>query len=172
MKIDLKQLKIQPQSIERFTIIELLPDTLFSGMGGRFLEPVRVDLKVSFTGQMYVGQGEVRTRLEFACSRCLTPHTFAIAEPLNLIMMDAGSQKPDDFKDDALPVEQGEVDIEPGIIAAIFSVIPFNPLCNPECQGLCSGCGVNKNKEACRCREDNIDPRWEALKKLNQEGGE
>lgn len=172
VKIDLKQFKIQPQRIEHFTFMELLPDALLSGMGGRYLAPVRVDLEVSFTGHMYVGQGEAITRLEFACSRCLEPHIFPIAEPLNLIMIDAGSRKPQDFEDDALLVEQGEVDIEPGIIAAIFAAIPLNPLCSPECRGLCPNCGVNRNKEACRCREDNIDPRWEALKKLTWEGGE
>ncbi len=172
MRIDLKELQREPQGIARFAMVESMPDTLLGDMGGRFVEAVKVDLEVSFTGEFYVGQGKAQTRLEFACSRCLTPHAFPLVVPLDLIMMEAKTQAPDDLKDDALLVEQGEVDIGPGLMAAIFSVIPLNPLCDPDCRGLCAGCGVNKNLQSCQCSEDDIDPRWGALRKLIREGGE
>ncbi len=166
MKIDLKQLRNQPKQGESFLFVESWPDELLQGLGAGFAEPVQVDLEVVFTGQMYVGRGKVTTKLQLLCSRCLEPSIFEVDEALDLTMIDAGSRKPDEFKDDILLVEQGEVDIEPAVVEAIFAIIPLNPLCNMDCQGLCPGCGVNKNQEACRCQEDHIDPRWEALKKL------
>jgi len=172
MIIDLKQLRLQPQQGEQFSFVEFYSDELVQGLGGRFADPVRVDIEVVFTGQIYIGTGRVATKLVLACSRCLEPSLIEVAEPLNITMIDAGSRRPEEFKDDVLVAEQGEVDIEPAVIEAIFSAIPLSPLCNSECQGLCPGCGVNKNMEACRCSEENIDPRWEALKKLTREGGE
>lgn len=166
MKIDLTQLKHQPGQAERFSFVESWPEELVKGLGAGFAEPVKVHLEVVFTGHMYVGRGRVTTKLLLVCSRCLEPSVLNIDAALDLTMIDAGSRKPDEFKDDVLFVNQGEVDIEPAVIEAIFAIIPLNPLCNSDCQGLCPGCGVNKNQEACRCREDNIDPRWEALKKL------
>ena len=38
-------------------------------------------------------------------------------------------------------------------------------LCSPQCKGLCPGCGVNLNREACRCKKQ-VDPRLAALAKL------
>jgi uncharacterized protein len=172
MKIDLKQLKLQPQQSEHYSFVEFWPDELVRGLGAQFAEPVQVDIEVVFTGQTYVGTGKVKSKLVLACSRCLEPSVIQVAEELGITMIDAGSRKPEEFKDDVLVVDQGEADIEPAVIEAIFAVIPLSPLCNSECQGLCPGCGVNKNVEACRCSEENIDPRWEALKKLTQEGGE
>lgn len=171
MIIDLKQLRLQPQQGEQFSFVEFYPDELVQGWGARFVEPVRVDIEVVFTGQMYIGTGRVATKLALACSRCLEPVLLDIAEALSITVIDAGSRKPEEFKDDVLVAEQGEVDIEPAVIEAIFSAIPLSPLCNSECQGLCPGCGVNKNMEACRCSGEDIDPRWEALKKLTREGG-
>lgn len=172
MIIDLKQLRLQPQQGEQFSFVEFYPDELVQGLGARFADPVRVDIEVVFTGQIYVGTGRVITKLIAPCSRCLEPSLIEVSEELSITIIDAGSRKPEEFKDDVLVAEQGEVDIEPAVIEAIFSAIPLSPLCNSECQGLCPGCGVNKNMEACRCSEENIDPRWEALKKLTREGGE
>ena len=38
-------------------------------------------------------------------------------------------------------------------------------LCSEDCKGLCPGCGVNLNHEACRCKKQ-VDPRLAALAKL------
>ena len=38
-------------------------------------------------------------------------------------------------------------------------------LCSPHCKGLCPGCGVNLNREKCRCKKQ-VDPRLSALAKL------
>lgn len=43
---------------------------------------------------------------------------------------------------------------------------PMKPVCTAECRGICVGCGVDLNEDTCRCKDDNIDPRWAALAEL------
>jgi uncharacterized protein len=43
-------------------------------------------------------------------------------------------------------------------------------LCRPDCQGMCPTCGINRNDETCACVDDDIDPRFAALKKLLDSG--
>lgn len=84
---------------------------------------------------------------------------------------------------EGLPVEEGEE------ITAIFNAnsadlwelarqalvvhLPTQPLCHPECKGLCPYCGVNRNEKECSCRPPE-DPRWSALdillERLKKEG--
>lgn len=41
-------------------------------------------------------------------------------------------------------------------------------LCSEDCKGLCPGCGVNLNREPCRCKKQ-VDPRLAKLASLLQE---
>jgi uncharacterized protein len=40
----------------------------------------------------------------------------------------------------------------------IMAELPELPLCRPDCRGLCPGCGVNLNREACRCPASKDSP--------------
>ncbi|NLA05033.1 MAG: DUF177 domain-containing protein, partial [Firmicutes bacterium] len=43
----------------------------------------------------------------------------------------------------------------------------YNPLCKPDCRGLCPGCGVDLNETTCSCEDESrIDLRWQKLKEL------
>ncbi|MDX8397670.1 MAG: DUF177 domain-containing protein [Mariprofundaceae bacterium] len=39
-------------------------------------------------------------------------------------------------------------------------------ICKPACKGLCQGCGVNLNLEACQCKGDDSDHPFAALTKI------
>jgi len=41
---------------------------------------------------------------------------------------------------------------------------PMKHLCSENCKGLCPRCGANLNEETCQCKEERMDPRWDALK--------
>jgi uncharacterized protein len=57
------------------------------------------------------------------------------------------------------------IDLGQIIQKQVILTIPFNPLCQENCKGLCPHCGTNKNKETCECSEEKIvDPRLEVLK--------
>jgi uncharacterized protein len=42
---------------------------------------------------------------------------------------------------------------------------PLNPLCRPDCRGLCPQCGSDRNRGPCSCPPSG-DSRWEALRAL------
>ncbi|HMS09436.1 MAG TPA: DUF177 domain-containing protein [Pyrinomonadaceae bacterium] len=73
----------------------------------------------------------------------------------------------DELDADVLPEEP--IDTAEIVREQIVLAEPERQVCGPECQGLCGSCGANLNKGECGCRDEAIDPRWEALKKLKKE---
>lgn len=71
--------------------------------------------------------------------------------------------------DEAYPLADDELDLEPLARDAVLLELPLAPLCAPDCLGLCPQCGINRNEEACTC-EQPVDPRWSALDALRDEG--
>lgn len=74
-----------------------------------------------------------------------------------------------DVDDEAYPLADEELDLEPLARDAVLLELPLAPLCAPDCLGLCPQCGINRNEESCTC-EQPLDPRWSALDALRDEG--
>ena len=47
-----------------------------------------------------------------------------------------------------------------------YLALPMQPLCRPDCQGLCPSCGIDRNVDTCQCKTEWIDPRLSVLKTL------
>ncbi len=62
--------------------------------------------------------------------------------------------------------ENGYIDISPLVREYLILDIPTNPLCKPDCLGLCPVCGENRNEVDCGCDIETIDPRLAKLKDL------
>jgi len=43
-------------------------------------------------------------------------------------------------------------------------------ICSDSCKGLCQGCGVNLNAEACQCKQDDSNSPFAALRSLKLDG--
>ena len=44
--------------------------------------------------------------------------------------------------------------------------LPFQPLCRPDCRGLCPTCGSDLNRDPDHTHEVTVDPRWSGLEKF------
>jgi uncharacterized protein len=44
----------------------------------------------------------------------------------------------------------------------------MQPLCRPDCPGICDQCGTDLNLSRCDCDRTPTDPRWSALAALKQ----
>jgi uncharacterized protein len=44
--------------------------------------------------------------------------------------------------------------------------LPMQPLCRPDCRGLCPECGADLNVEQCSCGSTSVDERFAALRAL------
>ena len=60
------------------------------------------------------------------------------------------------------------LDIEELLRDAVVTSLPFVPLCDPDCPGLCDQCGALLAEDPDH-RHDVVDPRWAALEKLTEQ---
>ena len=62
--------------------------------------------------------------------------------------------------------ETGILDLSPVLREYLLLDVPLQPLCRPDCQGLCPECGNNRNETACNHPAAEVDPRLSALRAL------
>ncbi|MEO7658752.1 MAG: DUF177 domain-containing protein, partial [Pyrinomonadaceae bacterium] len=88
------------------------------------------------------------------------------------VFIDSGKQSTDyvaEVSDEALDeslVEDGKIDMAEVVREQLLLVQPEQIFCREDCKGLCPQCGANLNLIDCKCADDDIDPRWAALKNL------
>lgn len=168
MKIDLNRLGREPLPFE-FTISEneLDPDA-----GVTYPEVVRVKGSVlQRTAQIEVS-GEIYAKPLIECIRCLEPVEHELKFPFETVFVrpeDFAADKEREVQGDDLKVdilEDDSIDLTQIVREQLLLEMPTQVLCSEDCKGLCDRCGTNLNTGECRCKEDDIDPRWAALKNL------
>lgn len=112
--------------------------------------------------------GEVEADAVGECVRCLTPLDERIAGSVDELVFyperrDAFLEDGDEEMEDAPVVTDEAVDLEPLVRDALGLAIPFQPLCKPDCQGLCDVCGELWEDLPADHAHEQLDPRWAAL---------
>lgn len=151
---------------------EIAPDDpLWEGMEVPFDGPVRVDLRAfeAGTGEVVV-RGSVSGRIRRECRRCLEPVMDELDEDLTMVF--TGDDIPEDQDDGdvrTFDANAAELDVAEAVREEVVLAIDPFIVCDPECKGLCPMCGVNLNEESCGCVREEADPRWDALRSLQDE---
>lgn len=114
---------------------------------------VNVKGTLTFTGNVYRIEGEIRATKHFVCDRCLDEFHQDRAEHFFDELTFAGEEGED------LLVDEGTLDIERYVRDTLLSAQPIQSLCKDDCLGLCSRCGQNLNQGECGCDRTSIDPR-------------
>ncbi|MEX1079070.1 MAG: YceD family protein [Homoserinimonas sp.] len=91
------------------------------------------------------------------CVRCLTD----IALPVEVDIQELFAYSEDEAFE--YRVQDDHVDLEPVIRDAVVLSLPFQPVCQEDCPGLCPECGVRLLDNPGHEHEEPIDPRWAAL---------
>jgi uncharacterized protein len=126
-----------------------------------------VRLRVSRDGLDVVVAGEVDATVPQTCGRCLEAFPVTVRASLDLRFMprpasaDSLELSPDDFETDFYADNQ--LDLGAVVETETTLALPMKPLCRPDCQGLCPGCGGNRNLVRCACPERPPDPRLGGL---------
>ena len=117
------------------------PDDFQDSLAGhaRLSGPVLVDLVFSVRRGEVDVRGKVSGEWEIQCSRCLSSGRFPYGAEVEGSY--GGSVESLDASED--------------VRQALLLAIPMRATCRPDCRGLCSRCGVNKNLEDCRCDKEN-----------------
>ena len=121
-------------------------------------------------------RGRLETRIRQKCGRCLTIFEAPLRSRFTL---NYSRQIPQDVhKADTEGVEltadqigmvyfEGEeIDFTDAIQEQAILAIPFNPICRPQCKGLCRRCGSDLNVEPCDCSEPSSDGPFAVLKDI------
>jgi len=141
-------------------------DSLWDECGIEWDGAVDVRVQAAFAGSgEVVARGSARGWLRQECRRCLKAVRTPFEGELTLVFVEAGTvlEEGDGFAFDPMG---GELDMSSALREEL--VLAVNPyvVCDPGCLGLCPQCGIDLNEGSCECREEGVDPRWEALRKL------
>lgn len=106
------------------------------------------------------------------CSRCLEP-LLSVSdidfqeEFAPTVDIDTGARLSP--PDDVFAIDERQVlDLNEAIRQYRLASRSMQPLCRPDCRGLCPDCGSNLNLGPCSCPIKSADPRWRALTELRQ----
>jgi uncharacterized protein len=129
-----------------------------------------LDLRLEAVMEGVLVSGQVRGPLQGQCVRCLEDLESEIEVDLQeLFVYPERSEQDDD--DELREIVDEYIDLEPALRDAVVLALPFQPVCRPDCPGLCPQCGQRLADEPDH-RHEEQDPRWEALRVLAQQGDE
>ena len=117
---------------------------------------VRLEGRLEPAGEGYLLRGTLRGELMVACARCLEPAPVPIESPMTVSFVETDDAKVDedeDAEDDAVSFQHGVIDLGPPIRDEILLAVPMTAICRPDCAGICSVCGRNRNLTPCDCEK-------------------
>ena len=127
-----------------------------------------LDLRLEAVMEGVLVSGTVHGRLSGECGRCLTTFADGVdVQVQELFVYPERVTSGDEGEEDLPEVQAGElVDLEPVVRDAVVTALPFQPLCSPDCPGLCPRCGARLADVEEPHVHDETDPRWAALRAL------
>ena len=134
MKININNIPLEGLTLEEKVIpsvLDLETDSV------KFSGPIKIRAEVSrVTNAVTVGLS-LSGSILLICSRCLKEFNVALKKIPRLNYQ----------VDKSEPI----IDLDQDIKEEIILDYPINPLCNPDCKGLCPKCGKNLNEGGCSC---------------------
>jgi uncharacterized protein len=135
--------------------------------------PVEIDLRLEAVMEGVLVTGTARAVVEGECARCLEPIHEDIEVTFQELFVydDTRQAERDDSEEDdeTSKLEDDLLDLEVLLRDAVVLALPFQPLCQPDCPGLCPECGARLADEPDHAHEAAVDPRWAALGELTND---
>jgi uncharacterized protein len=131
---------------------------------------IELDLTLQSVSEGVLVTGSVSAPMAGTCSRCLEPFTDEIELQLTELFAypDSTTEHTTD-EDEVYRLVDDMIDLEPVIVDMVGLELPLQPLCEPDCPGLCSECGVRMAVAGSDHRHEILDPRWAGLAKFAAE---
>lgn len=142
-----------------------------AGADGR----LNVELQVRAGGEKVIVSGVLQASVDTECFRCLRQFRQELkSDFLESFLINPGAADTDDPElsaaeaADELSVKGNYLYLKEFLRQIFILAQEFNnPLCKPDCKGLCVGCGTDLNRTTCSCRTDSeVDVRLIKLKEL------
>ncbi|MFE2066871.1 MULTISPECIES: YceD family protein [unclassified Streptomyces] len=174
---DTHELGRRPGALQRLTrTVDAPADLGIAGViGVPQGAPVELELRLESVMEGVLVTGTARAQAEGECVRCLEPveqeleadfqelFSYPDADDRGRVIAEPGDDAEDD--EDRYFIEDGLFDLEPVLRDAVVLALPMQPVCQDDCAGLCSECGVRLTDDPDH-HHDAVDIRWAALQGL------
>ena len=177
----------KPMTDLKFNVAQLLREDVGARRNYTFAEDAlllddettlrQLDGKVRFTRTQTGVLADVDAHgvVEMPCIRCLNPSQQQIDlhfrdEFHSKIEVNTGVPLPAPPEEDPFYIDESHlVDLGEALREYALLELPMQPLCRPDCKGLCPVCGADLNAGDCGCKSDEDDDRFAVLKSLLKE---
>ena len=131
---------------------------------------LELDLRLEAVMEGVLVTGTVRGQAVGECVRCLDQVTELMDVTVSELFVyperaAAAEQGGDEDDEDLHELDGDFLDLEPALRDAVVLTLPFQPVCRPDCPGLCPVCGARLADDPGHSHE-TLDPRWTALSGL------
>jgi len=155
---------------ERASLLAYLED--LSRIDFDFETPLQSEVKIKKAGRSVLITGKVQTTLRLQCVRCLKEFFYPLSTTFDLTLhplREAPSEEETELVSEEMEsgfFEGGEIHLSEIACEQVFLEIPYQPLCQEGCKGLCPTCGKDLNLSSCDCVKEEFTTGFSALKKL------
>ena len=173
---DVREFGRRPGAMRQFDR-DLPADTLLSGgssLDGLYTPEsadLLLDLRLESVVEGVLATGRVSGSLVGECVRCLDPVEVEVDADFQELFYYDLQELTAEEREEALAVVEELLDVATLVHDAVMLDLPLQPLCEPDCPGLCSECGAALAEDPDH-HHDLVDPRWAALSGLGAESGE
>lgn len=131
--------------------------------------PVELDLRLEAVMEGVLVTGTAEVGLVGECARCLDEITDESVVDLQELFVYEDQRLPSEEDDEVSTLVGDLLDLEPLLRDAVVLALPFQPLCEDDCPGLCPDCGARLKDDPDHAHEAPIDPRWAGLTALQHD---
>jgi uncharacterized protein len=137
------------------------------GLEEPFSKYLKVTCKMDKSQGQIVLDCDLKVHTDFECDRCSEEFEAELESSFQLLyFFDKENIDEDDANTFYITPEEDYIDISKEVNEYAMLSVPMKIICVESCKGLCAGCGVDLNKEECKCSKDEVRPEWEELLKL------
>ena len=131
---------------------------------------LELDVRLESVSEGVLVTGTLTAPVHGECGRCLDDIDDQVESSIVELFAFKGSETSETTTEDEIYRVDGDyIDIEPVVRDAVVLGLPFTPLCQPDCAGLCSECGERLDDLPAGHSHETLDPRWAALKTLGMD---
>ncbi len=159
--VDVYDLMHRPGEMRDRSIDIVVPEEFGNAMiGMKAGSELRVELRMESLHDGILVSADIDGTATGECGRCLID----IEQAVQVEIQELFAYSSDEAFE--YEVHEDTIDLEPVIRDAVVLSLPFQPVCQEDCLGLCPQCGVRLLDNPGHEHENPVDPRWAALGSL------
>jgi len=159
--VDVYDLMHRPGEMRERSIDIVVPEEFGNAMiAVKAGSELRVELRMESLHDGILVSADIDGTAAGECGRCLID----IEQAIQVEIQELFAYSSDEAFE--YEVHEDTIDLEPVVRDAVVLSLPFQPVCQDECLGLCPQCGDRLLDNPGHEHENPVDPRWAALGSL------